>query len=68
MLVKIRTYYADTPWIKPCKVYEAKFEESGKYHGTYSFIGELGSPVYTTLKSSCHIGNQNWEILEEIKP
>lgn len=64
MLVNIRTDYAETPWIKPGKVYPATLETSGKYEGCYMFIGELDSPVYTRLNASCHIGGQNWEIVE----
>lgn len=41
-MVKIRTDYAETPWIIPGKVYEA---EVSKIRPTlYTFIGELGSP------------------------
>lgn len=63
-MVRIRTDYAETPWIIPGKVYEAELVKSGKYAGTYKANGELGSPFYTRLKHSIHIGGKDWEILE----
>ncbi len=65
MVIKIRTDYTETPWIIPGKVYEAELVKSGKYHGTYKANGELGSPFYTRLKHSIHIGGQDWEIVNE---
>lgn len=60
----VRTDYSETPWIQAGKVYEATKVESGKFKGLYKIIGELGSPVYTGLKNSMHIGNQDWEIVK----
>lgn len=60
-MVRIRTDYAETPWIIPGKVYEA---EVSKIRPTlYTFIGELGSPVLTELKHSIHIGGKDWEVV-----
>ena len=64
MLVKIRTDYDETPWIKAGKVYEAEEVKTGRYAGTYKFIGELGSPCYTRLEHSVHINGKDWEIVE----
>lgn len=64
MLVKIRTDYEDSPWIKAGKIYEASLVETGRYAGTYKFVGELGSPCYTRLERSIHIGGKDWEIVE----
>ena len=64
MLVKIRTDHDETLWIKPGKIYEATLIETGRYAGTYKFIGELGSPCYTRLERSIHIGGKDWEIVE----
>ena len=64
MLVKIRTDYDGSPWIKPGKIYESKKVESGRYAGTYTFTGGLGSPIYTRLTRSIHIGGKDWEIVE----
>lgn len=64
MLVKIRTDYAETPWIEPGKVYEAEEVKTGKFAGTHKFMGELGSPVYTRLTHSTHIGGNDWEIIK----
>lgn len=65
-MLLIKTDYDGSPWIEAGKVYEAALVKSGKYEGMYKFMGELGSPVYTRLKRSCHIGQQDWEILQEI--
>jgi hypothetical protein len=46
-------------------VYEAELVKSGKYAGTYKANGELGSPFYTRLKHSIHIGGKDWEIVTE---
>lgn len=64
MLVKIRTDYDDSQWIAAGKVYEAVLVETGRYAGTYKFIGELGSPCYTGLERSIHIGGKYWEVVE----
>lgn len=64
MLVKIRTDYDDSPWIAAGKIYEAALVETGRYAGTYKFIGELGSPCYTRLERSIHINGKDWEIVE----
>ena len=62
--MKIRTDHDETPWIAAGKIYEAVLVETGRYEGTYKFVGELGSPCYTRLKHSIHIGGKNWEIVE----
>lgn len=67
MVIKIRTDYTETPWITPGKVYEAELVKSGKYAGTYKANGELGSPFYTRLEHSIHIGGKDWEIVNEEK-
>lgn len=63
----VRTEYAETPWIKPGKVYELERQPS-RYgddrNPLYKGVGELGFPFYTRLKNSQHIGNQDWEIIE----
>ena len=64
MLVKIRTDHDETPWIQPGKIYEAALVKTGRYAGTYKFVGELGSPCYTRLERSIHIGGKDWEIVE----
>lgn len=64
MLVKIRTDHDETPWIQPGKIYEAEFVKTGRYAGTYKFIVELGSPCYTRLERSIHIGGKDWEIVK----
>ncbi|QXV81682.1 hypothetical protein bas11_0078 [Escherichia phage JohannLBurckhardt] len=64
MLVKIRTDYEDSPWIAAGKIYEAVLVKTGRYAGMYKFIGELGSPCYTRLERSIHIGGKDWEIVE----
>lgn len=64
-MVKIRTDYAETPWIQAGKIYEAEEVKTGRYAGTHTFKGELGSPVYTRLTRSIHIGGQDWEIINE---
>ena len=64
MLVKIRTDYEDSPGIAAGKIYEASLVETGRYAGTYKFVGELGSPCYTRLERSIHIGGKDWEIVE----
>lgn len=61
--MKLRTDYAETPWITPGKVYEAELVKTGKYQGMYKIDGELGSPFYTRLNHSCHIGGKDWEIV-----
>lgn len=63
-MVKIRTDHGETPWIKAGKVYEAEAVKTGRYAGTYKFIGELGSPCYTKLEHSVHINGKDWEIVE----
>lgn len=63
-MVKIRTDHDETPWIKAGKVYEAEAVKSGRYAGTYKFIGGLGSPCYTRLERSIHINGKDWEIVE----
>lgn len=63
-MVKIRTEHDETPWIKAGKIYEADLVETGRYAGTYKFIGELGSPCYTMLERSIHIGGKDWEIVK----
>lgn len=63
-MVKIRTYHDETPWIKAGKVYEAEAVKTGRYAGTYKFIGELGSTCYTRLEHSVHINGKDWEIVE----
>lgn len=60
----VRTDYDETPWIQAGKVYEATMVESGKFKGMYKIDGELGSPFYTRLNHSCHIGGQDWEIIK----
>lgn len=60
----VRTDYAETPWIEPGKVYEAELQTKGKFAGMYKIDGELGSPVYTRLKRSVHIGGQDWEVVQ----
>lgn len=62
--VKIRTDYNGSPWIQANKVYEATLEETGNFAGCYKATGELGSPFYTRLEHSVHIGGQDWEIVE----
>lgn len=64
MLVK--TDYAETPWIKPGKVYELKLckGEEGKPNPLYIGQSELNAPFLTRLTRSQHIGNQDWEIVE----
>lgn len=66
MLVKLRTDYDETPWIKAGKIYEAELvqNERSRFNGMYKIMGELGSPVYTRLKRTCHLGGQDWEIIE----
>nr|DAG30348.1 MAG TPA: hypothetical protein [Caudoviricetes sp.] len=64
MLVKIRTDHDETPWIQPGKIYEAVLVKTGRYAGAYKFIGELGSPCYTRLERSIHIGGKDWEIVK----
>lgn len=61
-IIKIRTDYTGTPWVKAGKVYDAVREKSGRYEGTYKVMGELGSYFYTRIHSSCHILN-DWEIV-----
>lgn len=63
-MVKIRTDHDEIPWIKAGKVYEAESVKTGRYAGTYKFIGELGSPCYTKLEHSVHINGKDWEIVE----
>lgn len=67
MLVKVRTDYDETPWIKAGKVYELERQPS-KYgdetNPLYKGIGELGSPFYTRLINSQHIGCKDWEIIK----
>ena len=63
-MVKIRTDHDETPWIKAGKVYEAEAVKTGRYAGTYKFIGELRSPCYTKLEHSVHINGKDWEIVE----
>jgi hypothetical protein len=63
----VRTDYAETHWIAPGKVYEAELQTSGKYQGMYKIKGELGSPFYTRLTHSMHIGCQDWEIVSDEK-
>lgn len=63
MVIKIRTDYTETPWITPGKVYEARKTKTHEH--LYSFMGELGSPCFTGLKRSLHIGGQDWEIVNE---
>lgn len=63
-MVKIRTDHDETPWIKAGKVYEAEAVKTGRYAGTYKFIGELDSPCYTKLEHSVHINGKDWEIVE----
>ncbi|CAD5239333.1 hypothetical protein JLDGIFFK_00049 [Klebsiella phage vB_KppS-Samwise] len=46
------------------KIYEAALVKTGRYAGTYKFIGELGSPCYTRLERSIHIGGKDWEIVK----
>ena len=60
----VRTNYAETPWIQAGKIYEAVKVNSGKFHGMYKIMGELGSPLYTRLTHSMHIGCQDWEIVK----
>lgn len=38
-MVKIRTDHDETPWIKAGKIYEAVLVETGRYAGTYKFVG-----------------------------
>lgn len=64
MMVKIRTDYDESPWIAAFKVYEAALVETGLYAGTYKFIGGLGSPCYTRLEHSIHIGGKNREVVK----
>ena len=64
MLVKIRTDYEGSPWIAAGKIYETVLVETGRYAGTYKFMGGLGSPCYTRLEHSIHIGGKDWEIVE----
>nr|DAG51955.1 MAG TPA: hypothetical protein [Caudoviricetes sp.] len=66
MLVKIRTDYDGSPWIAAGKIYEAALvnDERSRFHGTYKFMGELGSPCYTRLERSIHIGGKDWEIVK----
>ena len=64
MLVKIRTDHDETPWIQPGKIYEAELVKTGRYAGIYKFIWELGSPCYTRLERSIHIGGKDWEIVK----
>lgn len=64
-MVRIRTDYAETPWIQAGKIYEAEEVKTGRYAGTYKADGELGSPFYTRLTRSIHIGGQDWEIINE---
>lgn len=63
-MVKIRTDHDETPWIKAGNVYEAEAVKTGRYAGTYKFIGELGSPCYTKLEHSVHTNGKDWEIVE----
>lgn len=62
--IKIRTDHDETTWIEPGKVYEAKLVESGRYEGTYTFMGESGTPIFTQLKHSVHLHGKSWEIVE----
>ena len=63
----VRTDYAETPWIAPGKVYEAEEVKSGTYKCMLKINGELGSPFYTRLKHSIHIGGKDWEIVSDEK-
>lgn len=63
-VVKIKTPYAGSPWIKSGKVYEATLSEDSRDKGCYRFIGELGSPVTTRLKQSTHLAGADWDIVE----
>lgn len=60
----VRTDYAETPWIQAGKVYKAEEVKSGKYQGMLKIDGELGSPFYTRLTRSIHIGGKDWEIVD----
>lgn len=63
--VTAKSDYRGCPWIKRNKVYEFTLVEKGAYQGCYTAVGELGSPFYTRLKHSVHIGGQDWEILSQ---
>lgn len=65
--LKIRTNHFGTPWILPGKVYEAELSSDPIHKGCYKFTGELGSPCFTRLEHSVHIGGKDWEIVEIIE-
>lgn len=63
-IIKIRTDYTETPWIKAGKVYDAVREKSGKYQNCFKVMGELGTYFYTRIHGSCHINTKDWEVVE----
>lgn len=66
-LVKVRTDYTESPWIKAGKIYEAKRCDmsSTSPNPLYSAMGELGRPFYFRIKKCSHIELKDWEIVKD---
>jgi len=65
--IKVRTSYTGCPYITAGKVYEATIKAgfNPRVGRLISFVGDDGWEVITCELDSCHIGDQDWEILPE---